>query len=92
MINNEDSQPLFFSDISSHYENKYHKFLKCGMVFVALNTSAILIVSSILFYQINMIYNDVTSSNVTNTFSQIEKIINNACLAYPEICYHEFNN
>ena len=88
MINNKETQPLFFSDISSHYENKHYNFLKCAMVFVTLNTSVIVIVSSILFYQINMIYNDVTSSNVTNTFSQIEKIINNACSAYPEICYH----
>lgn len=88
ILNNDETQPLFLSDISSHYENKNYKCLKYGMICLFLNTTTILVISSILFYQINMFYNDFTSLHVIDTFSQINNIINNTCSVFPEICYH----
>ena len=51
-----------------------------------LNTTALLLINSILFSQINMIYNEVTSQNVTNTFAQIENMIKLVCVEFPDVC------
>ena len=83
---NEETNPLFFSDTSSHYNYNYSKWMKYGIGFIIFNTTIAVIINSILFAQINMIYNEVTSQNVTNTFMQIEHIIKLACIDYPEIC------
>ena len=83
---NEESHSLFLSDTSSNYSNNNSKWIKYGIGFLVLNTTALLLINSILFSQINMIYNEVTSQNVTNTFAQIENMIKLACVEFPEIC------
>jgi hypothetical protein len=54
--------------------------------FILLNTTATLIINSILFYEIQMIYSDVTSKNITNTFDEIQNMLNNVCVIFPEVC------
>ncbi len=83
---NEESHPLFFSDTSSSYSSNNSKWIKYGIGFLVLNTTALLLINSILFSQINMIYNEVTSQNVTNTFAQIENMIKLVCVEFPDVC------
>ena len=83
---NQESHSLLLKDTSFNYSNNYSKWIKYGIGFLIFNTTTILLVNSILFYQINMIYNEVTSQNVTNTFAQIENIIKLACIEFPTIC------
>jgi len=83
---NEESQSLFLSDTSSNYSSNNSKWIKYGIGFLVLNTTALLLINSILFSQINMIYNEVTSQNVTNTFAQIENMIKLACVEFPDVC------
>lgn len=83
---NEESHSLFLSDTSSNYSSNNSKWIKYGIGFLVFNTTALLLINSILFSQINMIYNEVTSQNVTNTFAQIENMIKLACVEFPDVC------
>ncbi len=84
---NEDTDPLFLNDTYSQYGSRnYSKWMKYGIGFIILNTTSLVIINSILFFQINMIYNEVTSQNVTNTFAQIENMIKLACIEFPNVC------
>ena len=63
--------------------------ISCKTVFnfmLFLNTTIILIINSVLFMELNNIYNEVSNSSVITSLNDLENIINNACNMYPEIC------
>ena len=77
LLNNNDVREIKYS---------MKKTLQYLFFFLLLNTTATLIINSVLFYEIQMIYNDITSQNITNTFDKVENILNNVCALLPEVC------
>lgn len=69
-------------------ETKYNmkQTIRYVFFFILMNTTATLIINSILFYEIQMIYGDITSKNITNTFDKIQNMLNNVCVLFPEVC------
>jgi len=76
LINSEVSQLKY--DMKQTY-----RYIMCLILF---NTTATIIITYILFYEIQMIYSDITSKNITNTFDKIQNMLNNVCILFPEVC------
>ena len=84
-MNKNDLEPFFYNNIQLQSYRTIN-YLKYGMFFICLNTTAILLLTSLMFTEINTFYNEITSQNITSTVSQLGEIINNACNLYPELC------
>ena len=85
MIHGENNSLLVNGEVR---EIKYNmkQNLRYIFFFILLNTTATLIINSILFYEMQMIYGDITSKNITNTFDKIQNMLDNVCVLFPEVC------
>ena len=86
MINSEiDTIPLtdYKNNENNKTRNNFHNILFYVMFF---NTIAAVVVPSILFAEVQIIYNEFTSNNVSAKIDTISHMINNVCISFPEIC------
>lgn len=86
MINSEiDNIPLtnYKNNKNNKIINNFHNILFYVMFF---NTIAAVVIPCILFTEVQIIYNEFTSNNVSAKIDTINHIIDNVCISFPEIC------
>ena len=83
---NQDNELILYQTNTEYNKKCNTQSLKYISYFVLLNTTINLIITFILFTEIQLIYVYIKSKNITNTITNIENMIDSVCIMFPEIC------